>query len=59
MALIRDKKNALIGGVCAGLGKWAGIDKTIIRLAFLLAFIFAGAGPLLYLILWILIPSEE
>ena len=57
--LRRDSKNAVIGGVCSGLAKVLGLDVTLIRLLFVAAFILAGTGPLLYLILWLLIPDGE
>jgi phage shock protein C len=56
--LRRDVKNAILGGVCAGLGKYFNIDKLLVRLIFLFAFLWAGVGPLLYLILWLLVPAE-
>jgi phage shock protein C len=55
--LKRNTNDALIAGVCSGLADWIGTSPAIIRLAFLLAFIFFGAGPLIYLILWILMPK--
>lgn len=56
--LTRSKTDRRIGGVCGGLGHYFGVDPTWIRLAFALAFVFAGTGLLLYLILWIVIPEE-
>lgn len=47
-----------IAGVCGGIAHAIGLDPLLIRLAFLLAFIFFGAGLLLYLVLWILVPNE-
>ena len=58
-ALRRDRKNAVLGGVCAGLAKYLNIDTLLIRLAFMFAFLWAGVGPLLYLILWLLVPAED
>ena len=56
--LRRDTKNGIMGGVCAGLGNYFNIDKLLIRLIFVFAFLWAGIGPLLYLILWLLIPAD-
>jgi len=54
---VRDKK---IGGVCGGLGDYAGIDATFIRLAaVVLALANASAALLLYVLLWILLPRES
>lgn len=54
-----DKKNAMIGGVCAGLSNSTGIPTTALRLAFLFAFLLAGMGPVIYIILWILMQTKE
>ena len=35
------------------------MDSLWIRLAFLIAFFFAGTGLLLYIILWIIIPEAK
>jgi phage shock protein PspC (stress-responsive transcriptional regulator) len=50
-----DKK---IFGVCGGLGNYFDIDPTVVRIAFLVAFLFFGSGLLLYLVLAIAMPSE-
>jgi phage shock protein C len=50
-----DKK---LFGVCGGLGNYFDIDPTVIRIGFLLAFLFFGTGLLLYLVLAIAMPSE-
>ena len=49
----------MIFGVCGALGEYFGIDPTIFRILFLLGIIFYGTGLLLYLILAIVIPSEN
>ena len=56
--LRRDMSNNVIGGVCSGLAKYLDIDPIAVRLAFLLAFLFWGIGPLIYIIMWLLVPSE-
>ncbi len=58
--LFRDPDNRVLGGVCSGVSHYLGIhDPVWFRLAFLLSFIFAGTGLLLYIILWIVIPSAK
>ncbi|MCR5560323.1 MAG: PspC domain-containing protein [Bacteroidales bacterium] len=54
-----DKQNAKIGGVCAGLAKYFGLDVTLIRAAFVFALLCLSSGFWLYVILWIIAPSEE
>ncbi|MDA1196797.1 MAG: PspC domain-containing protein [Nanoarchaeota archaeon] len=57
--LVRSKKNKLLGGVCAGVGKYLDIDPTVVRLVWvLLSLASMGTGVLVYLIAWILIPEE-
>jgi phage shock protein PspC (stress-responsive transcriptional regulator) len=54
-----DKKNAMIGGVCSGLSNSTGIPAAFLRLLFLFAFLLAGVGPLIYIILWIIMQTKE
>jgi len=56
--LYRSRTDRMIGGVCAGLGNYFGLDATIMRLIFLLLFFLGGHGLLIYLILWLAIPLE-
>lgn len=56
--LYRSQSDRWLGGVCGGLGAYAGIDPTIIRILFVLLVIFGGSGGLLYILLWIFIPQE-
>ena len=57
--LYRDPDTAYVGGVSAGLGHYFGIDPLIIRLIWIVLIFGAGMGPLLYIILWILIPAAK
>ena len=57
--LFRSETNRVLAGVAAGLGEYFQIDPTIIRLIFVLLTVFGGGGVLVYIILWILIPSEK
>ena len=56
--LYRTEKDKMLGGVCGGLGKYFDIDPTLVRLFFALIFFGYGAGGMIYLILWIIMPSE-
>jgi phage shock protein PspC (stress-responsive transcriptional regulator) len=50
----------MIAGVCAGLAQQFGVPAAVIRLAFvLMTFFSAGVGLLIYLVLWIVMPSDE
>jgi len=57
--LLRSKKNSKIGGVCGGLGEYFEIDPTVVRLLFIFLALVSGSGLLIYILLWIFIPSEE
>ncbi len=46
------------GGVCGGLARSTGVEAWVWRLLFTVLFICAGAGLLVYLLLWIFVPSE-
>ena len=56
--LYRSRTQRMLGGVCGGLGKYLGIDPTIIRLVFLVLLFTQGFGFLIYIILWLLLPVE-
>ena len=44
--------------VCAGIGNRFDIDPLWVRLAFVVSVLLGGAGFLIYLILWILVPAS-
>ncbi len=55
--LTRSLHDRMFAGVAGGLAAYFGIDATIVRLAFVLA-VLSGISPLIYLILWIVMPEE-
>ncbi|SFR31293.1 Phage shock protein PspC (stress-responsive transcriptional regulator) [Robiginitalea myxolifaciens] len=55
--LYRDIDRKYIGGVCAGLEYYLGIDALWIRLIFILLAVFTGFGFIAYILLWILVPE--
>ncbi len=58
--LYRDPENKVIAGVCSGVAAYFDINEPIwIRLVFVLFFITGGAGVLLYVILWIIMPKAQ
>jgi phage shock protein C len=57
--LIRPREGRMIAGVCAGIGEYLGIDANIVRVAFAALTIFSiGAGALVYVIAWAVVPEE-
>jgi phage shock protein PspC (stress-responsive transcriptional regulator) len=57
--LYRSEENRILGGVAGGIGEYFSLDPTIIRIIFVLLTIFGGYGILLYVVLWILIPTKS
>jgi phage shock protein PspC (stress-responsive transcriptional regulator) len=56
--LYRNTSNKILAGVCSGLGDYFSIDPVIIRLLWVVLTIFGGAGLLIYIIAWIIIPEK-
>jgi phage shock protein C len=57
-AFRRSRSDRVLGGVCGGLARATGVESWVWRLMFAVLFIFAGAGLLVYLLLWIFVPSD-
>ena len=57
--LRRNKIDGMLGGVCAGVGDWLGIDHGPMRIFFVLAVIFTGFPVLLYFLMWLFIPADK
>jgi phage shock protein PspC (stress-responsive transcriptional regulator) len=58
IALRRPFEDRMLTGVAAGLGRYFGIDTTIIRIGFVVLTLVGGAGIPLYLAGLLLIPDE-
>lgn len=56
--LNRKSSNAVLGGVCAGMGEYFRVDPIIFRIIFIVLSIKFGLGLLLYVVLWIALPEE-
>lgn len=54
----RSRTDRVLGGVCGGMARATGVESWVWRLIFAVLFIFAGAGLLAYVLLWIFVPSE-
>lgn len=57
--LVRDKRQAVFGGVAAGFGNYLDVDPVLVRIAFVLLAFANGVGLLAYLICWVVIPRGE
>jgi phage shock protein C len=60
MALHRSR-NRIIAGVCGGIAEWLGWSPGLVRILYLLGSVLSAGfpGTLVYIILWILMPSAQ
>lgn len=54
----RGYPEAKLAGVCAAIAHNTGVSVTVVRAVFVLLTFFHGLGPLLYAILWVLLPDR-
>jgi phage shock protein C len=54
--LQRSRNEKVIGGVCGGLAEYFNVDPVLVRVLFAVVTLMGGAGVLLYLILWVVVP---
>ena len=57
--LYRSEKDKIVAGVASGLAEYLDLDATLIRIAFAMLIFFAGSGVLVYLMMWIIIPTRS
>jgi len=57
--LTRARAGRMIGGVCAGLGRYFNVDPIIFRIGAIVLTLVGGAGILAYLAALLLIPAED
>ena len=57
--LYRSRKDRMLFGVSGGLGKYLGIDSTIIRIIFGILVFVGGIGIIAYIVMAIVVPLEE
>ncbi|MFY7811634.1 MAG: PspC domain-containing protein, partial [Flavobacterium sp.] len=56
--LYRDIDSNVLGGVCAGIGHYFGIDSLWVRLIFVAILLLGWGSPVfIYILLWVLIPK--
>ncbi len=56
--IYRSESDRMIAGICGGIAEYFDIDPTLVRIIF--AFILlSGSGFILYIILWVVIPSQS
>lgn len=57
--LVRPRKGRVLAGVCLAVARRFGLPPTLVRIIAVVAMIFAGLPLWVYLVLWILIPTER
>ncbi|HZR54821.1 MAG TPA: PspC domain-containing protein [Streptosporangiaceae bacterium] len=57
--LARSTKNRMVAGVAGGVAEYLDVDPNLVRLGFAALTIFVGAGVLLYLVAWVILPEES
>ncbi|XVS64941.1 PspC domain-containing protein [Actinosynnema sp. CA-299493] len=57
--LRRSRTDKMVAGVCGGIAKLLGVDAALVRILLVAATLFGfGAGAVLYLACWLLMPEE-
>jgi phage shock protein PspC (stress-responsive transcriptional regulator) len=56
--LYRSKNDRKLSGVCGGLGEYTGVDANVVRVLFVVLAVLGGAGLIIYLAMWIIVPQE-
>jgi phage shock protein PspC (stress-responsive transcriptional regulator) len=56
--LVRPHDQRIIAGVCAGLARRFGTTPTTMRIIFLVSCLLPGPQFLVYIALWVLVPSD-
>ena len=56
--LYRSRENAMLAGVCGGIGEYFDIDPTIVRLAWVILGFCGGVGLWAYVIAAVIIPQR-
>jgi signal transduction histidine kinase len=57
--LTRAGDDRVVAGVAGGVGRYLGVDPTVVRLSLVVLTFANGVGVVLYLIGWALLPDEE
>jgi len=56
--LYRSRRDTVIAGVCGGLAEYFDVDPSLIRLAVLVTIFLGGAGVVVYLVAWLIVPPN-
>ena len=56
--LTRVREGKMLAGVCTGIARYFGVDPVLVRVGFAAATLLSGAGLLLYIACWVVMPAE-
>ncbi|MDO8555814.1 MAG: PspC domain-containing protein [Nanoarchaeota archaeon] len=54
--LYRIPGDGVLGGVCAGIARYLDADVTVVRLLWVVLTLMWGAGIVLYILAWLIMP---
>jgi phage shock protein PspC (stress-responsive transcriptional regulator) len=57
--LVRPRKGRWIAGVCAAIADRFGVSRLLVRVLFVVSTIIPGPQFVIYIVLWVFIPSED
>jgi phage shock protein C len=57
--LVRPRRGRIVGGVCAAVARRFDLSPTLVRVLFVLSMLLPGPQILAYIVLWIVVPSED
>ncbi|MCZ6600626.1 MAG: PspC domain-containing protein [Acidobacteria bacterium] len=57
--LTRNTRKAILGGVAAGFGDYIDMDPVLIRLIFIILCLAGGAGLIIYIVAWLVMPRDD
>ena len=56
--LYRSRDDAVVAGVCGGIAEYFSLDPSLVRLAVILTIFLGGAGVVVYLVAWLIVPEN-
>ena len=57
--LVRPRQGRWIAGVCAGIADRFGLSRKTVRVLFVVSTVLPGPQLVVYIALWVLIPSDQ
>ena len=57
--MFRNPDDKVLGGVAGGIAAYFGVDVVLIRVLFVILIFIGFSGPIIYIILWIILPEAK